>query len=63
MNFILMKNKYPPIIIQKKYRAGYLDALSYADDAFISNAEKKDYHQLIKFEAQEMIEMYWNIFL
>lgn len=63
MNFILMKNNYPPMIIQKKYRAEYLDALSYADDSFVSNADKKDYEKLIEFEAQEMIEMYWNIFL
>ncbi len=63
MNFILMKKNYPPIIIQKKYRSDYLDALSEADESFVSSAEKKDYEKLIKFETNELIEMYWNIFL
>jgi len=63
MNFILMKNNYPPIIIEKKFRSEYLDALSEADNSDPTCADKKDYKTLIEFETNELTTNYWNIFL
>lgn len=63
MNFILLKSNYPPLIIQNKHRAEYLDALNDADASFIDQAEKKDYKELAQFAATELNETYWNNFL
>jgi Fic family protein len=63
MNFILMKNKYPPVIIQKKNRSEFLDALSVADDSFVTEAKVEKYSELVRFVAAELNETYWNNFL
>ncbi|VVB99766.1 Fic/DOC family protein [uncultured archaeon] len=63
LNFILMKNGYPPVIIRKKIRADYLDALSRVDSFFLDAAEPKQYLPLVKLVAQELTENYWNIFM
>lgn len=63
LNYILMKNDYPPIIIQKRTRADYLEALRRADKSDPSKIEINDYKNLIQFTADELISGYWNIFL
>ena len=63
MNYILMKNKHPPIIIQKKFRKEYLNAMQTADKSDLSSANIKDYGELVKFCADEIISNYWNLFL
>ena len=63
MNFILMKNNYPPVIIQKKNRSDFLDALSEADESFVTEAKPEKYANLIKFVVYELNETYWNNFL
>jgi Fic family protein len=63
MNFILMKNKYPPVIIQKKNRPEFLDALSTADESFVTEAMPEKYSELTQFVAAELNETYWNNFL
>lgn len=63
LNFILMKNKYPPMIIRKDIRTEYLDALSEADKSFIDQSGLKEYSSLIGLNAQEFTQNYWNLFL
>jgi Fic family protein len=63
MNFILLKNNYPPVIIRKKFRNDYLDSLSAADEENIFSKETKQYKKLIEFVASEFVNNYWNIFL
>jgi len=63
LNFILIKNDYPPIIFYKKNREDYLKALRKADESDLTKALKKDYFPLVQFTADEMINSYWNIFL
>ena len=63
MNFILMKNNYPPVIIQKKNRSEFLDALSTADESFVTEATLEKYAELLQFVTAELNETYWNNFL
>jgi Fic family protein len=63
LNYVLTKNNYPPLIIQKKTREDYLKVLRKADNSNPSKAEKEDYFYLIQFVAEEMSSGYWNIFL
>lgn len=61
-NHILMKNDYPPVIIHKKTRAEYLEALGKADKSDLTKLDKKDYFDLVQYVANEMI-YYWDVFL
>jgi len=63
MNYILIKNDYPPIIIHKKTRAEYLESLRKADKSDLTKALKDDYFQLVQFVADEITDSYWSIFL
>ncbi len=63
MNYILIQNNYPPIVIHKKTRADYLEALRQADKSDMTKALKEDYFSLVQFIADEMVDSYWNIFL
>jgi len=62
-NFILMKHKYPPIIIHNKNRSFYLEALRTADNSYLNEVKNDSYIKLIKYLADEMISSYWDIFL
>jgi Fic family protein len=63
LNLILLRNDYPPLIIHRKFRDDYLDALRAADKADLDKTPVEDYKQLIGFTAQEMADFYWGIFL
>lgn len=63
LNLILMKNNYPPLIIHKKTRALYLEALRRADISNLSEAKKDVYSGLVQFMADELTSFYWGIFL
>jgi Fic family protein len=63
LNYILIKNRWPPLIIYKKTRKEYLEALRIADKGNLTQAEREDYLRLIEFSADEMIAGYWNLFL
>lgn len=63
MNFILLKSKYPPIILRKKYRTEYLDALSKADEKNLFSKELDQYKDLVQFNTNEFVLNYWNNFL
>lgn len=63
LNYILLINNYPPIIIHKKKREKYLQALRNADKSDLTKTKKEDYQELIDFIADEMIEAYWNMFV
>ena len=62
LNYILMQNNYPPVIISKIKRVEYLKNLSFCD-AILLNETKKDYFKLVSFVAKESIASYWNFFL
>ncbi len=63
LNYILIKNNYPPLIIRKKFRKQYLDALEKADNSPIKEAKTENYFSLVQHMASELINNYWNIFL
>ena len=63
MNYILIQNNYPPLIIHKKIRQEYLHALRTADESSLTKASKEDYLSLVQFVADEMNDSYWNLFL
>lgn len=62
VNLILMDQGYPPMIIYKKDRSMYIDALNSADKINIIKIDKK-YKKLVNFMAEELISSYWNLFL
>jgi Fic family protein len=62
MNCILMQSKYPPLIIRKKNRSEYLDALSKADKSGLDNIELKHFKDLISYVSMEFIDSYWQNF-
>ncbi|VVB84030.1 Fic/DOC family protein [uncultured archaeon] len=63
LNYILMDKNYPPMIIHKKTRAEYLEAMRKADKSELTNSGVRDYSELVQFSADEMINFYWSIFL
>lgn len=63
LNAMLLSEGYPPMIIQKKTRARYLDALGNADAAELTKTDPEKYKPLIKYLAEEYIDNYWNNFL
>lgn len=63
LNYILLLKDYPPTIIHKKSRKEYLEVLRKADKSGLDRYELEDYMDLVQFNADEMIETYWNIFL
>jgi len=63
LNYVLMINNYPPLIIHKKTRTEYLSALREADNSSPKKAERGDYLPLVQFNASEITDTYWSIFL
>ena len=63
MNYILIKNNYPPLVIRNKNREKYLRAMRKADNSNLFKTKNEDYLELVQFIADEMIGSYWNIFL
>ncbi len=63
LNYVLMQNGYPPVIIHRKLRSEYLACLREADRADLTKAAKEHYSLLVLFIADEMSEYYWSIFL
>jgi Fic family protein len=63
MNYMLVKEGYPPCIIQKKKRQEYIKALRHADHADLFAQAPKLYRSLVQFVAEEYVYGYWNIFL
>jgi len=63
LNYILLRNNYPPFIIHSKKRQMYLDALSKADDSKLTSFSKEEYAKLLEFASAEMVDSYWSIFL
>lgn len=62
LNLILLKQGYPPLIIAKKQRGDYLDALSACDKVHLDKIGPQ-YKGLAGFAALEMTRGYWNVFL
>jgi Fic family protein len=62
MNFILLKNNYPPIIIHTRERQNYLKVLRFADKSNLIESKTEHYSELLKFVCSEMT-YYWDVFL
>ncbi len=63
LNYILIRDNYPPLIIRKKFRKEYLDSLGIADKSSSISIKKQDYSNLVQYVADELITNYWGIFL
>jgi Fic family protein len=63
VNFLLLKNNLPPMIIRKKFRNEYLEAMREADESDLWRLDEKAYSSLISYCAGEFVDNYWNIFL
>lgn len=63
LNYILLKNQYPPCIIRRKNRITYTNVLQESDKNNLTQTNKENFEKLIQFIANELIENYWNIFL
>jgi len=62
MVYMLIKEGFPPIIVQKKNRVEYLRVLAIADRSSPSGIEPEHFKGLIKYFASEYLESYWNTF-
>lgn len=62
LDYILMKKGYPPLIVRKSRRGGYLDALSKGNKADLNSIEPKYYRSIVEYLAEEMKSSYWNNF-
>jgi Fic family protein len=63
LNYILLKNNYPLLIVHKKTRTDYLEVLRKADKSGLNKTEQEDYFTLVQFVSDELINGYWGIFL
>lgn len=63
LNFILLKNAFPPTIVHKKTRREYLDSMRIADECDLWKFDEKKYSELMDYGLNEFIETYWGIFL
>ena len=57
MNFEVMKNGYPPIIIKNEERHKYYDAL----DVGALTGDYTDFVKMVTKQAEEMIDLYLKI--
>ncbi len=62
-NYILLKKQFPPMIIHKKTRKEYLEAMREADEANLWKLEESKYSDLISYGISQFIETYWGLFL
>jgi Fic family protein len=62
LNYWLLKEGYPPLIISKNKRNKYLDMLNFADKSDLTDVDRKYYSKLSNYVAEELIESYWKIF-
>ena len=65
MNLILMQHSYPPIVVNRKDRKEYLNAMNTADDAIKKSLLSTDtaYEKLTNFMSTQLQQSYWDIFL
>lgn len=63
LNYMLLKEGYPPCVIGRKRRKEYIDTLREADMAAIFATDAKYYKSLVEFVAEEFVRSYWNLFL
>jgi fido (protein-threonine AMPylation protein) len=63
LNYILMINGYPLLIVHNKTRTEYLEVLGDSDKSGLNTAEKEEYSSLVNYIADEMINYYWDFFL
>jgi Fic family protein len=62
-NYLLLKNDFPPMIVHKKTRKEYLEAMREADESDLWKIEESKYADLIDYGIGQFVETYWSIFL
>lgn len=62
-NYLLLNKNFPPMIIHKKTRKEYLEAMREADEANLWKLEGPRYADLISYGISQFIETYWSVFL
>ncbi|NQU79880.1 Fic family protein [Candidatus Woesearchaeota archaeon] len=62
MNYLMIMNGYPPMVVPKKRRREYLDALARADKAALDDVGVKHYSKLVEYLSAELIQSYWENF-
>jgi fido (protein-threonine AMPylation protein) len=63
LNYILLKNNFPPLVVYNDVYSEYKANLTIADKSPPKGIEKKYYFELVQFMADQIIRSYWNIFL
>lgn len=65
MNLILIQHSYPPIVVNRKDRKEYLNAMNSADNAIKRSLIGTDteYKKLTRFISSQLQQSYWDIFL
>jgi len=63
MNYMLLREGYPPLIVRKARRDDYLSALKEGNDVGIKETSEDYYKELVKYLSEEMVLGYWNAFL
>ncbi len=66
LNHILLSAGYPPLVVSKRFRKEYLDALNKADKSLkksLVNVNLDDYSGLLNFLYSEFNGSYWDTFL
>jgi Fic family protein len=63
LNYILLKNNHPPLIIKRKNRTQYLENLRKADESDLTKNNPEEYNPITRFNAKELSDNYWNIFI
>ena len=62
VNLILIKNGFPPLIIENKKRKKYYEVLSFAHNADLTKTDTKLYKPLVSFFYKQIIYTYEKIF-
>lgn len=65
MNHILLQHSYPPMVVNRKDRQEYLDAMHGADKAIKTRLTSTDeaYAPLLHIMVSQLQQSYWDIFL
>jgi Fic family protein len=65
MNHILMLHSYPPVVVNRKDRKEYLNAMNAADQAIKKSLVRTsiEYKKIINFMSIQLQQSYWDIFL
>ena len=62
LNLILIKNSFPPLIIENSKRNSYYEVLTKGHKADLNKTQTEEYKPIVKFCYFQLIETYEKIF-